>query len=285
MPDDISAKDVAALRKITGAGMMDCKKALQETGGDIELAKDWLREKGIAGAAKQAGREANEGAIEVRVEGNVGALVELNCGTDFAAKAELFKQALEKLVQLVIEQGDDNLGAQQIDGESVDDFIKGLTGTLGENIQLGRVVRMETADGLLDAYKHVQNQRGTVGVLVELGGVDPSSAQAREVAHDVALHVASAAPRWVTRDDVPADVIEHERKIYETQAREEGKPEQAWPKIIEGKVNGFYKANPGGALLEQAFVKDQKSTVGALVAGLGGDAAVRRFARVKIGEE
>jgi elongation factor Ts len=282
---DISAKDVAALRKITGAGMMDCKKALQETGGDIELAKDWLREKGIAGAAKQAGREANEGAIEVRVEGNVGALVELNCTTDFVAKGEVFKQALAKLIQIVIEKGEAGLGAQQIDGESVDDFVKGLAGSLGENIQLGRVVRFESADGLLDAYKHVQNERGNVGVLVELGGVDPSSAKAREVAHDVALHIASAAPRWVNRDDVPADVIEHERKIYETQAREEGKPEQAWPKIIEGKVNGFYKANPGGALVEQAFVKDQKSTVGALVAGLGGDAAVRRFARVKIGEE
>ena len=285
MADEISAKDVAALRKITGAGMMDCKKALQETGGDIELAKDWLREKGIAGAAKQAGREANEGAIEVRVEGNVGALVELNCTTDFVAKGEVFKQALAKLMQIVIEKGETDLGAQQIDGESVDDFVKGLAGSLGENIQLGRVVRFESADGLLDAYKHVQNERGNVGVLVELGGVDPSSAKAREVAHDVALHIASAAPRWVNRDDVPADVIEHERKIYETQAREEGKPEQAWPKIIEGKINGFYKANPGGALVEQAFVKDQKSTVGALVAALGGDAAVRRFARVKIGEE
>ena len=285
MADEISAKDVAALRKITGAGMMDCKKALQETGGDMEAAQTWLREKGIAGAAKQAGREANEGAIEVRVEGNVGALVELNCTTDFVAKGDVFKQALAKLMQIVIEQGDADLGAKQIDGESVDDFVKGLSGSLGENIQLGRVVRFESADGLLDAYKHIQNERGTVGVLVELGGVDVSSAKAREVAHDVALHIASAAPRWVTRDQVPADVIEHERKIYETQAREEGKPEQAWPKIIDGKINGFYKANPGGALVEQSFVKDQKSTVGALVAGLGGDAAVRRFARVKIGEE
>jgi len=285
MPDEISAKDVAALRKQTGAGMMDCEKALQETGGDIELAKDWLREKGIAGAAKQAGRDANEGAIEVRVEGNVGALVELNCSTDFVAKSDVFKQALGKLVQLVIDHGDADLGAQQIDGESVDDFIKGLAGSLVENIQLGRVFRMETTDGLLDAYKHVQNERGTVGVLVELGGVDPSSAQAREVAHDVALHIASAAPRYVNRDDVPADVIERERKIYESLAREEGKPEAAWPKIIDGKINGFYKASPGGALVEQSFVKDQKSTVGALVSGLGGDATVRRFARVKIGEE
>jgi elongation factor Ts len=282
---DIAAKDVAALRKITGAGMMDCKKALAETDGDIERAKDWLREKGIAGAAKQAGREANEGAIEVRVDGNVGALVELNCTTDFVAKGDVFKEALSKFVQIVIEHGDADLGAQQLDGESVDDFVKGLAGSLGENIQLGRVVRMETSDGLLDAYKHVQNERGVVGVLVELGGVDPGDAKARAVAHDVALHIASAAPRWVTRDEVPADVVERERKIYESLAREEGKPEQAWPKIIEGKLNGFYKANPGGALVEQSFVKDQKMTVGALVAELGSSATVRRFARVKIGEE
>jgi len=282
---DISAKDVAALRKITGAGMMDCKAALTETNGDVELAKDWLREKGIAGAAKQAGRDANEGAIEVRVDGNVAALVELNCTTDFVAKGDVFKDTLSKLVQLVIEKGDADLGSQQINGESVDDFVKGLAGTLGENIQIGRVVRMETDGGLLDAYKHIQNERGVVGVLVELGGVDAGNAQAQAVAHDVALHIASAAPRWVTRDEVPPADVERERKIYESQAREEGKPEQAWPKIIDGKINGFYKANPGGALVDQSFVKDQKSTVGALVAGLGGDATVRRFARVKIGEE
>jgi elongation factor Ts len=282
---DIAAKDVAALRKITGAGMMDCKKALSETDGDVEAAKDWLREKGIAGAAKQAGREANEGAIEVRVEGSVGALVELNCTTDFVAKGEVFRDALAKLVQLVIDNGDSDLGSQQIGGETVDDFVKGLAGSLGENIQLGRVVRMETDGGLLDAYKHVQNERGVVGVLVELGGVGAGNAQAQAVAHDVALHIASAAPRWVTRDEVPAEIIERERKIYETLAKEEGKPEQAWPKIIDGKINGFYKANPGGALVEQSFVKDQKSTVGALVSSLGGDATVRRFARVKIGEE
>jgi len=282
---DIAAKDVAALRKITGAGMMDCKKALGETGGDIEKAKDWLREKGIAGAAKQAGREANEGAIEVRVDGNVAALVELNCTTDFVAKGDVFKQALGKLLQIVVEKGEADLGAQQLDGESVDDFVKGLAGSLGENIQLGRIVRFESPDGLLDVYKHIQNERGVVGVIVELGGVDPADAKAQEVAHDIALHIASAAPRWVTREEVPADVIERERKIYESLAREEGKPEAAWPKIIDGKINGFYKANPGGALIEQSFVKDQKVTIGALVAGLGEGATVRRFARVKIGEE
>jgi elongation factor Ts len=282
---EISAKDVAALRKVTGAGMMDCKRALSENDGDMGRATDWLREKGIAGAAKRAGRDADEGAIEVLVDGNVGALVELNCETDFVAKGDVFRQALSALVRLVAEHGEHDVGTQQIDGESVEDFVKGLSGTLSEKIELGRVVRMETTDGLIDAYKHIQNERGVVGVLVELGGVDPSDAKAREVAHDVALHIASAAPRWVTRDEVPADVIERERKIYESLAREEGKPEQAWPKIIEGKINGFYKANPGGALIEQSFVKDQKSTVGALVAGLGSGASVRRFARVKIGEE
>jgi elongation factor Ts len=285
MADDISAKDVAALRKITGAGMMDCKKALKETGGDIELAKDWLREKGIAGAAKRAGRDADQGAIDVLVEGGVGALVELNCETDFVAKGDVFKQAVAALVKIVVEHGENDLGAQQINGESVDDFVKGLSGTLGEKIELGRIVRFEAADGLLDAYKHIQNERGVVGVLVELGGVDPATAKAQEVAHDIALHIASAAPRWVTRDEVPADVIERERKIYESLAKEEGKPEAAWPKIVDGKINGFYKANPGGALVEQSFVKDQKVTIGALVAGLGEGATVRRFARVKIGEE
>jgi elongation factor Ts len=282
---EISAKDVAALRKVTGAGMMDCKKALSETDNDMERAKDWLREKGIAGAAKRAGRDADQGAIDVLVEGNVGALVELNCETDFVAKGDVFKQAVAALVRIVVEHGEHDIGTQQINGESVEDFVKGLSGTLAEKIEVGRVVRIESPDGLIDAYKHMQNERGVVGVLVELGGVDAADAKAREVAHDIALHIASAAPRWVTRDEVPADDVERERKIYESLAREEGKPEQAWPKIVEGKLNGFYKANPGGALVEQSFVKDQKSTVGALVAGLGSGATVRRFARVKIGEE
>ena len=282
---DIPAKDVAALRKLTGAGMMDCKRALQETDGNVELAKDWLREKGIAGAAKRAGREADQGAIAVLVDGNVGALVELNCETDFVAKGEVFKEAVNAIGKLVIEHGEHDVGNQQINGESVDDFVKGLSGTLGEKIEVGRIVRFETADGLIDGYNHIQNERGVVGVLVELGGVDPTNAKAREVAHDVALHIASAAPRWVARDEVPADDVERERKIYETLAREEGKPEAAWPKIVDGKLNGFYKANPGGALVEQSWVKDQKKTIGALVAELGSDATVRRFARVKIGEE
>lgn len=279
---EISAKDVAALRKLTGAGMMDCKRALEETGGDLEAAKTWLREKGIAGAAKRAGREADQGAIEVIVDGGVGAIVELNCETDFVAKGDVFKKAVEGLARMVAAEGDGDLRSKPYEGGTVDEFVKGLSGTLGEKIELGRVVRFETADGVLDGYKHVQNERGVVGVLVELGGVDPSDARVREVAHDIALHVASAAPRYVSRDEVPAEEVERERAVLEAQTRQEGKPEQALPKIVEGKLNGFFKTV---ALVEQPFVKDPKTTIAELVEGLGAAASIRRFARVKIGEE
>jgi elongation factor Ts len=279
---DVSAKDVAALRKVTGAGMMDCKRALLENDGDFERAKDWLREKGIAGAAKREGRAADQGAVEVLVTDDVGAVVELNCETDFVAKGEAFGRALAALTRLVVDEGDTDIGAKKIDGETVDDYIKGLSGTLGEKIELGRVFRFATTDGLLDGYKHIQNDRGTVGVLVELGGVGRGDTRAREVAHDIALHIASAAPRYVTRDEVPAEVVARERDIFEAQTREEGKPEQAWPRINEGKLNGFYKTV---VLLEQSFVKDNKQTIDSVVKSLGPEAHVRGFARVKIGEE
>ena len=279
---DVPAKDVAALRKITGAGMMDCKKALQETEGDMERAKDWLREKGIAGAAKRAGREADQGSVEVLVEGNVGAIVELNCETDFVAKGDVFKQAVASLAKIVVEHGESDLGSRTLGSETVDDFVKGLSGTLGEKIEVGRVVRFEADNGLIDGYKHIQNERGVVAVLVELAGVEAGDAKAREVAHDIALHIASAAPRFVSRDDVPADEVERERDVLQKQTAEEGKPEQAWPKIVEGKLNGFFKTV---ALVEQSFVKDQKQTIGALVQSLGDGVSVRRFARVKIGED
>jgi elongation factor Ts len=279
---EVSAKDVAALRKVTGAGMMDCKAALQANEGDMERAKDWLREKGIAGAAKRAGREADQGSIEVLVEGSAGAIVELNCETDFVAKGDVFKQAVASLAKIVVEHGDADLGSRTIGSETVDDFVKGLSGTLGEKIEVGRVIRFETADGLIDGYKHIQNERGVVGVLVELAGVDANDANAREVAHDIALHIASAAPRFVSRDDVPADEVERERDVLQKQTAEEGKPEQAWPKIVEGKLNGFFKTV---ALVEQSFVKDQKQTIGALVQSLGDGVSVRQFARVKIGED
>jgi elongation factor Ts len=283
---EISAKDVAALRKATGAGMMDCKKALEETGGDVEQAKNWLREKGIAGAAKREGRDADQGAVEVLVEGDVGVIVELNCETDFVAKGDVFKDAVAGIARVVLAEGDADLESKTYDGESIDDFVKGLSGKLGEKIELGRVARFETTGGLLDGYKHVQNERGTIGVLVEMAGVDASSAQAREIAHDVALHIAnrSTSPSRVTRDEFPADVVAREREILEKQTREEGKPEAAIAKIVDGKLNGFFKGE-GGALLDQPFVKDNKQTVAALIGTLGSAASVRRFARIEIGRE
>jgi elongation factor Ts len=279
---DFSAADVAALRKATGAGMMDCKQALTETGGDIEAAKDWLRKKGLAGAGKRAGRAAEQGAVEVLVDGKVGAIAELTAETDFVAKGAEFTETVAKLARLAVEQGKQELAALEFKGTTVEEHVTQLAAKLGENVALGRIVVFETADGLLDGYKHVQSERGTIGVLVELGGVDPSDAKAQEVAHDVALHVASAAPRWVTREEVPVDVVEKERAVLEELTRNEGKPDKAIPKIVEGRLNGFYKDN---VLLEQPSVKDAKTTVGKVVGSLGKDVTIRRFARVKIGED
>jgi elongation factor Ts len=279
---EVPAKLVAELRKATGAGMMDCKRALDESGGDIEAAKDWLRKQGLAGAQKRAGRAAEDGAVEVLVENGVGALVELTAETDFVAKGADFGASVAKLARLAVDAGTDELHELELEGETVAEHVTQLAARLGENIALGRVVVFETADGVLDGYKHVQNLRGTIGVLVEVGGVDPSDERAKELTHDLALHIASAAPRWLTRENVPSDVLDKEREVFEELTRNEGKPENAIPKIVEGRLNGFYKDN---VLLEQAFVRDPKTTVGKLVSELGPDAEVRRFARVKVGEE
>ncbi len=282
---DVSAADIAALRKQTGAGMLDCKKALEESGGDLDAAKDWLRTKGLAGASKRAGRAADNGAIDVAVDGTTAALVELTCETDFVAKGADFTAIIGDLVNQVLEGTADGLADQPFIGDAsqtVGEAVTQLGSKLGEKVELGRVVRYDSPDGILDGYKHLQNDRGTIGVIVELGGVSPADPKAREVAHDIALHIASAGPRYVTRADVPAEVVDKERAVLEELTRNEGKPEQALPKIIEGRLNGFYKDN---VLLEQGFVKEPKTTVASLVDSLGGDAEVRRFARVKIGEE
>jgi elongation factor Ts len=279
---DISAKDVAALRKASGAGMMDCKRALEESDGDMEAAKDWLRKKGLAGAGKRAGRAADQGAVGVVVDGNVGAVVELNCETDFVAKGADFQNVLGALTAQIATHGDTDIAGQAFEGSTIGEVITQMGATLGERIELGRTARYETADGILDAYTHIQNDRGTIGVLVELGGVSAGNADAQAVAHDIALHIASAAPRYVGKDDVPADALEKERELLTELTRNEGKPENAIEKIVTGRLNGFYKDY---CLLEQGFVKEPKTTIGKLVEGLGGGATVRRFARIKIGEE
>jgi elongation factor Ts len=279
---EVPAQLVAQLRKATGAGMMDCKSALAATEGDLEKAMDWLREKGLGKAGKLSEREATEGAVEAIVEGNVGVLAELNCNTDFVAKGSDFTGLVSGIAQAVVEQGDADVAALAYDGSTVGDTVTQLAAKLGENVSLGRVVRFESSDGLIDAYKHVQNDRGTIGVLVELAGVDASNEDARAVAHDIALHVSFAAPQYLTRDEVPADVVEHERGIIEAKSRNEGVPENKLEGAVTGRLNGFYKEI---VLLEQPSVKDPKVSVGKLVEGLGGGASLKRFARVKVGED
>jgi elongation factor Ts len=259
-----TAKDVQALRQATGAGMMDAKKALEATDGDIEAAKQWLREQGLAASVKRSERENVQGVVALVVDGSVGALVELKCETDFVATSEHFKLEAQDLARVVAARGKDAIAERQA---RLDD----LKITLKENIEVGQVVRLEATDGqIVDSYLHVQGGRGVNGVLVVVDG------GTKELAHDVAVHVAFARPKYLSRDDVPADVVDAERATLETITRNEGKPEQAIPKIVEGRLGGFFKTV---ALLDQPYAKDDKQSVSQLL----GDARVVEFAQVEIG--
>src|SRR5829696_6139255 len=260
----ISAKDIQALRQSTGAGMMDCKKALEATDGDVEAAKQWLREKGLAASAKRDDRESAQGVVALLIDGNVGAIVKLKCETDFVAGSDQFKAEADELVALVVAKGVDAVAERQ---SAIDD----LKIVLKENISVGEVVRIEAAAGnQLESYMHIQGGRGVNAVLVEMSGASQS------LAHDIAVHIAFARPKYLRREDVPADVVEAERKTLETITRNEGKPEQAVPKIVEGRLNGFFKEV---CLLEQPYAKDDKQSIKQVL----GAAEIVRFAQVTIG--
>jgi elongation factor Ts len=259
-----TAKDVQALRQSTGAGMMDAKKALEANDGDMEASKQWLREKGLAASAKRDDRESNQGLVALLIEGNVGAIVKLKSETDFVAASDQFKSEADALVKLVAAKGPEAVAerAQQLDDLKI---------TLKERIELGDVVRMEAAPGnIIDSYLHIQGGRGVNAVLVELEGGDQA------LAHDIAVHIAFARPKWLSRNEVPTDVVEKERQTLETISRNEGKPEAALPKIIVGRLNGFFK---DVALLDQPYAKDDKKSVTQVLAG----AKIIRFAQVEIG--
>ena len=259
-----TAKDVQTLRRATGAGMMDSKKALEANDGDMEAAKQWLREQGLAASAKRDDRENTQGVVALTVDDNVGAMVELKCETDFVAGSEHFKLEAQELAHLVATKGADAVASRQ-------DRLENLKITLKEKIEVGRVVRLEAAGGdVIDSYLHIQGGRGVNGVLVVLSGGDA------KLAHDVAVHVAFARPKYLTRDDIPADVVEAERATLEAITRNEGKPEQALGKIVEGRLQGFFKTV---ALVDQPYAKDDKQTVAQLV----GDAKIVDFAQVEIG--
>jgi len=259
-----TAKDVQSLRQATGAGMMDAKKALEANDGDMEASKQWLREKGLAASAKRDERESNQGLVALLIEGDVGAIVKLKSETDFVAGSEQFKSEADALVKLVAAKGAEAVSerAQELDDLKI---------TLKERIELGDVVRMEAAPGnVLDSYLHIQGGRGVNAVLVELEGGD------QELAHDIAVHVAFARPKYLSRVEVPTDVVEKERQTLEVISRNEGKPEAALPKIIEGRLNGFFK---DVALLDQPYAKDDKKSVTQILGG----AKIVRFSQVEIG--
>jgi elongation factor Ts len=261
---EFTAKDVQEVRQATGAGMLDCKKALEETNGDKEAAKQLLREKGLAASAKRSDRENTQGAVALAVSGDGAAMVELKCETDFVAKSEQFNAVANDLAKAVLAGGPD--AASQRSGD-----LDELKITLKENIELGRIVHFVKGEGnTLDSYLHIQSERGVNGVLVETSGTS------QEVAHDVAVHIAFARPKYLTRDEVPADDVERERATLEAITRNEGKPEQAIPKIVEGRLNGYFKEI---VLLDQPFAKDDKKSVSEVI----GSGRIVRFAQIEIG--
>lgn len=260
----ITAKDVQALRQATGVGMMDAKKALEANGGDMEAATQWLRVQGLASAAKRADREAGEGAVAVVRDGRAAAIVELKCETDFVAKSDEFVSLVDEIAARVASDGEAAVAQFQPQIETM------LT-TLKENISVGRVVRLEASENeVIETYVHQQSGRGVNAVIVVLRNGN------EETAHEVAVHAAFARPQYLHREDVPSDEVAAERATVEEISRNEGKPEAALPKIIEGRLNGWFKER---VLLEQSYVKDEKQSIENFVS----PATVVAFAQVAIG--
>jgi elongation factor Ts len=271
--------DIQALRERTGAGMLDVKKALDEADGDQEKAVEILRIKGLKGVTKREGRSASEGLVATEIHaggaGQIGTLIEINSETDFVAKNEKFVALADKVLAAVVGANAADLDAAlaaPVDGKTVSELIDETAGVLGEKIQLRRVARVD-APVVVD-YLHKTNKDlpAQVGVLV---GAD---AKAGDVARDVAMHIAAYSPLYLQRDDVPTEAVDSERRVAEEVSRAEGKPEAALPKIVEGRLNGWFKEN---VLVEQAFAKDPKTTVGKVVEETGG--ALTAFARFRVG--
>lgn len=287
---EITASLVKALRDKTNAGMMDCKKALTETGGDIEAAVDWLRKKGLAAAAKRSGRVASEGLVGVSVEGARGAVVEVNSETDFVARNTLFREFATGVADLAREVGGDiealRAAVWPASGRTVGEEVTHLAATIGENITLRRVDVVNAAQGVVASYVHsaAAPGLGRIGVLVALETTAGADAVA-DLGKKLAMHIAAANPVAISRSDVPADALERERAVLIDQARGSGKPEAVIQKMVEGRLGKFYEEV---CLLEQAFVMDPQTKVAGLLeaAGkeLGGAVKVSRFVRYALGE-
>lgn len=261
---NFTAKDVQTLRQSTGVGMLDAKKALEACEGDTDAATRWLREKGLASAAKRTDRDASQGAVAVVRDGAIVAAVELRSETDFVAKSSEFVQMVNDMAAAVAKDGEGAIA-------TFTEVIEQMLITLKENISVGKVVRFELAAGQhADAYLHLQDGRGVNAVLVVLEG------GSEELAHEVAVHAAFTKPQYLSRDEVPEADVAAERETVESISRNEGKPEASLPKIIEGRLNGWFKER---CLLEQSYVRDEKQTITQLLGG----ATVANFAQIIIG--
>ena len=272
----ITAKDVNELRSQTGAGMMDCKKALTECNGDIEAAVNWLREKGIAKAAKKADRIAAEGLANVIIDGNKAAIIEVNCETDFVTKNAEFVELVETIAKTALANDAkslDEVNALAVEGTegTVADLVVAKTAKIGEKLSLRRVeVVTKSASENFGSYIHMG---GKIAVLIVTEGAN------EEVAKDVAMQAAAMKPAYLKADDVPAEVIENEKEVLKAQAIEEGKPADIAEKMVAGRISKYYKEN---CLVDQAFVKDDSMDVKTFVKNNGGE--VKAMYRYEVGE-
>ena len=270
-----TAADVKRLREQTGAGMLDCKNALVESEGDYDRAIEYIRVKGLKGVAKREGRSTSNGLVAAQVSDGAGTMVEIDCETDFVAKGDRFQalaqQVLDQAVAIRAADVESLLGSEVAAGRTVQVLIDEANAAIGEKIVVAHLVRIEAP--YVASYLHRTNP----DLPPQIGALFATSAPS-EVAREVAMHISALPPLYLTRDDVPADVVANERRIAEETAREEGKPEQALPRIVDGRVSGFFKEN---VLLEQKFAKDQGRTVAAVLKDAGVEAVA--FARFRVG--
>lgn len=283
----VSMQDIKDLRERTGAGIMDCKKALMETDGDIEKAIEYLREKGMAKAAKKAGRIAAEGRVNAKIAGETGVLVEVNCETDFVAKNEDFEELVEKVTDLIFTEKpadvDELLSLDTDDGVSLENYLKQKIAKIGENIKIRRFSIYEAEKGeRIYSYIHLG---GKVGVLTQFKTSADMDAGLEQLMKNICMHIAAMKPEFVSRDEVPEDVVNKEKEILKTQALNDGKPEHIVDKIVEGRLNKFYAEK---CLLEQPYVRDDDFTVKEHLQRrgkeLGTEIDVMRFIRYELGE-
>jgi elongation factor Ts len=286
---EITAASVKELRERTGAGMMDCKKALAENNGDMEASIDWLRAKGLSAAAKKSGRTAAEGLVGVAVEGKKGALVEVNSETDFVAKNEQFQDFVREVSALALTTGDDVEALKSASfpgGGTVEEKLTDNIATIGENQSLRRAATLEVNEGAVVSYVHnaVAPNMGKIGVLVALEGSAPAETL-QSLGKQIAMHIAAANPLALNADELDQELIERERGIATEKANESGKPAEIIAKMVEGTINKFRKEN---ALLSQLFVMDNKTPVADVIATAGKEAdapiTLKAFKRFQLGE-